>query len=85
MTLPQDACPACGYELGFKPWNGRRPSEAVCGCCGIQFGYDDADPEGRDGVYLAWRRQWVTEGMPWWSPNGPTKGWDPVRQLERVR
>ncbi len=84
MSKTEHACPVCGHELGCSPWDGRKPSEIVCGCCGIQFGLDDADPEGRTGVYLAWRRQWVAEGMNWWGPTGPASGWDPVRQLQRV-
>jgi hypothetical protein len=77
-------CPVCGFDLGFQPWNGRKASEAVCGCCGIRFGLDDQDPDARTGSYLAWRQQWVQEGMRWWGPKAPSSGWDPVRQLRRV-
>src|SRR2546421_398332 len=44
-------CPACGYALGFAPWDGESPSDEICPCCGIQFGYDDAH-HGEKGTRL---------------------------------
>ena len=35
-------CPACGFPLEFEPWANGSPSDEICPCCGIQFGYDDA-------------------------------------------
>jgi len=35
-------CPACGFLLQMPPWDGKLPSEEICPCCGIQFGYDDS-------------------------------------------
>ena len=84
MSAFDQTCPACGYELGFEPWDGPLPSEKVCACCGIQFGYDDAEPERRESAYLEWRKDWVAEGMAWWSSTAAPEGWNPVEQLARV-
>jgi hypothetical protein len=78
-------CPACGYELGFSPWNGASPSDEICPCCGIQFGYSDAaggDPKGRILVYERWRAAWINNGMLWdEGKSSPPAGWDPHEQL----
>ena len=38
----EQLCPACGFNLGFRPWDGESPSDEICPCCHIQFGYHDA-------------------------------------------
>ena len=46
-------CPVCGFDLGFRPWDGPNPSDEICPCCGIQFGYHDAaggDEKGRGKI-----------------------------------
>jgi hypothetical protein len=77
-------CPACGYpNLEEAAWDGDRPSQEVCPCCGLQFGYMDA-VGGRDdirpGFWVGWGTRWFAEGMPWSSPHGPPEGWDPDAQ-----
>ena len=81
MTL----CPVVGYELDCTPWHGESPSDEICPSCGIQFGYDDACPETRTGVYAAWRTRWMAAGMRWWSSRPPPASWDPAVQLVLVR
>jgi hypothetical protein len=88
-TLKQSTtCPVCGYDLGFQPWNGESPSDEICPCCGMQFGYYDATPEGSEGrlrIYAEWRQRWIAEGMAWNSTGqAPPTGWNPVEQLKTV-
>ena len=52
-------CPVCGYDLGFPAWDGESPSDEICNCCGIQFGYGDIGPgglEGRKKIYEDFRQ-----------------------------
>ena len=78
-------CPACGFELWFKPWTEvSGAADEICPSCGIQFGYDDAMPTTRHDVYRRWREQWVLEGMPWFSGQRRPASWDPGVQLARV-
>jgi len=77
-------CPACGYDGLFEPpWLNGSPSNEICPCCGIQFGYDDA--LDRPTVYERWRDRWIGDGMKWWSTNGRPQpdGWTPLEQLKR--
>jgi hypothetical protein len=84
-----EICPVCGLELKFEPWRGESPADDLCPSCGIQFGYDDAAggrPEHRSQVYRQWREAWLRKGMPWASvAQGRPNGWDPKRQLKRIR
>jgi hypothetical protein len=81
-------CPVCGFSLDFLPWDGESSSQEICPCCGIQFGYDDAGPDGADGrptIYEEWRRCWIGEAMPWRSVGQPRPvGWNPVEQLKKL-
>jgi hypothetical protein len=83
-----ETCPVCGFNLGFKPWQGESASDEFCLSCGIQFGYTDSaggDLEARKQLYVDWRCKWIAEGMPWRGVIAPPKGWDPRRQLENLR
>ena len=88
MTWSQSRCPACGATLDFAPWEGHSASDAICPCCGIQFGYDDAaggDLERRVEIYEIWRHQWIENGMRWLSTSQPAPAsWDPVEQLKAI-
>jgi hypothetical protein len=82
-------CPVCGYALDFEPWHGHSPSDEICPCCGIQFGYDDAaggDVQIRQKIYEQWRQRWIEKGMPWDSAGieDPPPGWDPQAQLKQL-
>ena len=84
-SLRRNLCPICGYDLGFPPWDGESPSDEICPCCSIQFGYNDAaggDVKQRIELYKSWRQKWIDNGMQW--DKGCTKpppGWNPVEQL----
>jgi hypothetical protein len=81
-------CPVCGFQLGFKPWDGESASDEICPSCGIQFGYDDAaggELAGKFQVYSAWRRRWIDSGMKWWSKRDQPSDWNPKAQIERLQ
>ena len=81
-------CPVCGFDLGFKAWDGASPSDEICPSCGIQFGYNDAaggDVLRRRAIHAEWRAKWVANGKPWSSIGSPSpSGWDPDEQLSQV-
>ena len=86
QTFMTNLCPACGATLDFLPWSSdESPSEEVCPCCGIHFGYDDAaggDPAKRPLIYRQWRADWVALGSRWLSTTRPApRGWSATMQL----
>jgi predicted amidophosphoribosyltransferase len=89
VLAAENRCPVCGLDLGFPPWNGDSPSDEICPCCFIQFGYDDAvgeDAQCRAKVYANWRAEWIAAGMPWRGRGRPSpEDWDPSKQVEQVR
>ena len=73
-------CPVCGYpgleEPHVDPTG--EPTYSICPCCGTHFGADDVDRTHDD-----LRREWVQNGMEWWSMREPAPaGWDAKKQLE---
>lgn len=81
-------CPACGFYLDFMPWENLLPSDEICPCCGIQFGYDDAaggDINKRSLIYKEWKKRWINEGMLWKSKGmEQPESWDPIEQLKNL-
>ncbi len=88
-TLQNKYCPACGYHLDFEPWTKDSPSDEICPCCGIQFGYDDAagnDMEERKLIYERWRNRWIKEGMLWYSQGiSQPQNWNGIEQLRNLK
>jgi hypothetical protein len=76
-------CPACGNQLDFSPQAADQRHERACLCCGIHFGYDDADAMHREGTYKKWRRIWISYGKRWWRGEVP-QGFNPDEQLRRL-
>jgi hypothetical protein len=74
--------------LGFPAWNGLSPSDEICPCCGIQFGYTDAaggDLQARERLYQEWRLRWIAQGMLFkHKGNALPQNWDPISQLKRI-
>jgi hypothetical protein len=56
-------CPACLHGLDFLPWDGDLASHEICPFCGIHFGYNDAHPDLREGIYSGWRQAWLANGQ----------------------
>lgn len=52
-------CPVCRNELDFEPWFEDSSSHEICPFCGIQFGYNDEDPDLRERIYVEWREAWI--------------------------
>lgn len=88
-AIKKTFCPVCGYDLGFIPWEDSNPSDEICPCCGIQFGYDDAaggDYTQRNIIYNEWRLDWINKKMPWKSLGiNPPKHWNPIKQLLNIK
>jgi hypothetical protein len=76
-------CPVCGNQLDFSPQSADLENERACLCCGIHFGYDDADAMHREGIYKKWRRIWIGYGKRWWRGEEPT-GFNADEQLKRL-
>lgn len=88
-TVDRDyLCPVCGFNLGFRAWDGLSPSDEICPCCNIQFGYDDAaggDAQRRRDIYRKWRADWIVAGMPWRGRGrAAPDGWNPKQQIEEL-
>lgn len=81
-------CPVCGFDGLYEPaWVENSPSEDICPCCGVQFGYDDMRPEAgeREARHAELRGRWMSEGCRWWSSSRQASpAWDPRAQLERA-
>ncbi len=67
-------CRVCAFDVGFPPWgkNGKNPSFAICPCCGTEFGYEDATP---DGIALA-KARWRKSKGKWFLPEFKPADWD---------
>ena len=79
MKSKGHTCPVCGYNQLSEPPHSASGggSYEICPSCGFQFGVSDDD----DGIsYDEWRKQWISEGMPWSSKGIPKpRGWRPDR------
>jgi hypothetical protein len=77
---PPFICPVCGYDkLEENPLD---DTHEICPCCSIQFGYNDAGPNGKRYYHLKLRQIWVNKYMPWWSKSRlPPDNWSPGKQL----
>lgn len=63
---PLHNCRVCGYYTDFLIWgeDGRTASFGICPCCEVEWGYEDALPEGA----RAYREAWLTAGATWAQP-----------------
>lgn len=76
-------CRVCGFDLGEDfPWgpDGRTCSFNICPCCGVEFGYEDATPEG----ILKFRAEWFATGGLFRDKSQRPPGWSRVMQLQRI-
>lgn len=75
-------CRVCGWLLPAPPWgaDGRTPLFGYCPCCGVEFGYQDATPEGA----RKFRHQWLSRGAPWGDAAQRPPGWSLEDQLAKV-
>ncbi len=75
-------CRVCGLKLDDPPWgyDSKTPLYDFCPCCGIEFGYQDATPDGAK----QFRKQWVNNGMKWDEESEKPDTWDFEIQLKQV-
>lgn len=71
-------CRVCGLLLE-DPWgvDGRTPLYEHCPCCGVEFGYQDATPQGA----RKFREAWLASGANWDEPSKRPPRWDAIEQL----
>jgi hypothetical protein len=75
-------CRVCGVRLDEAPWgsDGMNPSFDLCPCCGAEFGYEDATPEGA----RRYRARWLASGAPWNDPDERPPDWNVEEQLTHI-
>jgi hypothetical protein len=75
-------CRVCGLSQPIPPWgdSGRDPSFDFCPCCGVEFGYGDANVVAARG----WRERWVAAGASWDDPSARPADWSLDEQLAHV-
>jgi len=76
------ACRVCGKIQPEPPWgeDGASPTYSICDCCGVEFGYEDANLES----LRRYRNNWLATGMPWFRPKEKPNGWSYELQFMNV-
>ena len=72
-------CRVCGLEYATPPWGPELVYE-YCDCCGVQFSYEDATPDGA----RHYREHWLAKGARWSKPELRPPSWDVNEQLARL-
>ena len=83
IKSPENECRVCGYSYQSPTWfDDETPSNDICVCCGVQFGYEDTT---RDGV-SEYRNEWIAKGAIWFSKHHKQKlkDWNLEAQLSQV-
>jgi hypothetical protein len=83
--MPNEAlltCRVCGLRQESPPWgeDGRTPNFEICACCGVEFGYEDAQAAS----VRRYRNAWLGRGTPWFRPADRPAGWMLEPQLQNV-
>jgi rubredoxin len=83
--MPNDAtyrCRVCGLRLMEPPWgvDGKSATFEICDCCGVEFGYEDSNPEST----RAYRTEWLSKGANWFHPDRKPTNWSTAEQLKHV-
>ncbi len=75
-------CRVCGLLQDEPPWgaDGMCPNFIICSCCGVEFGYGDANDVGAK----RWRARWLAGGAKWANLKEMPAGWDLERQLKLI-
>ena len=83
MPSKLTCCRVCGLDyIDFYPWGESNddPSNGICDCCGVEFGYEDADPE----TVESYRNDWIKKGSLWFNPKYKPEGWKLEVQLLNI-
>lgn len=83
--MPSDdlyRCRVCGWLNREPPWgvDGRTPLYDYCPCCGVEFGYQDATPEGA----RKFREAWIGSSAAWSEPEERPDDWSLDEQLADI-
>ena len=75
-------CRACGLEQDFQPWgeDGITPAFEICGCCGVDFGYQDCTPAS----VKKFREEWLKKGGQWLISGEKPSNWSLEEQLKLI-
>lgn len=75
-------CRVCGLDQGDNPWGecGQFPSFDICGCCGVQFGYEDCTELGM----REFRQKWLENGAKWFMPKDKPEEWSLEEQMKGI-
>ncbi len=75
-------CRVCGMKQDFQPWgrDGKIPSFEICGCCGVEFGYEDSTQKS----IKKYRETWMKNGGAWAIPKEAPSGWSLEEQLKQI-
>ncbi|MRX33220.1 hypothetical protein GJR93_09365 [Aminobacter sp. MDW-2] len=78
-------CRVCGFDnYPDAPWgaDGHMPSNEICPCCGVEFGYDD---DGGPDFLSRRRKHWVVANECRWAmPKLKPAQWSAKNQLLSV-
>jgi hypothetical protein len=76
------ACRICGKMQDDPPWgdDNLAPTYNICGCCGVEFGYQDCILE----AILAYRKKWIGKGAKWECPQEKPANWSLEEQMRNV-
>ena len=75
-------CRVCGLDQGFEPWgeDDKTPTFDICGCCGVQFGYEDCNV-----FYVKkFREEWIKNGAKWFCPKDKPENWLLEEQMKNI-
>lgn len=75
-------CKVCGLIQDDPPWgiDGKSPTFNYCDCCGVEFGYGDANEKAVEN----WRNTWIHSGAKWDRPESMPDGWNIEDQLKNL-
>jgi hypothetical protein len=75
-------CRVCGLLQEDPPWglDGVTASFDICGCCGVEFGYEDSTR----GSVLRYRASWLASGAKWVDHAGEPDNWNLEDQLRSI-
>jgi hypothetical protein len=74
---PWDPHPQPPYSMHYG-----QPSYEVCACCGFEYGNDDEPGTASPVTFEQYRKEWMTDGYPWFDESKRPTGWTPDAQLQ---
>lgn len=75
-------CRVCGLKQGFKPWgeDGKTPAFEICGCCEVDFGYENCTLES----VKKFRNEWLKNGGKWANLDEKPANWLLEGQMKKI-